>query len=160
MRRTYRPRPVTLLIGGAVALALTVFGLTILAVTIWGLVAEGWGYWGLASAALFGMIGILLWRMVFAHITVDDTHVIVANILSTRRIPLEEVEGFEVSYAYWGVSAILRDGRMVVINAIYKSNVAHFGRFPTRADRIVGELNDILEEWRVRQTDAASPGPP
>ena len=141
----YRPGSVLRTLLYLLALVLSGFAIAILGATALGIATEGSeAVWGVASAALFALIVLPVWRMARLRLSVGDGGVTIVNVLSTRHLPWEQIARFEVGWAYWGISAVCIDGRSVLVNAVQKSNVAHVTRQRTHADDVVGELNRIL----------------
>jgi hypothetical protein len=95
----------------------------------------------LVFLAVFGgtMVGLLR-----ARIVADDAGVTVVNYLSTKRFRWDEIDRFEVGFAYWGITLVPRAGSPMKVNAVQKANLYHWLGVRRRADRIVDELNAIL----------------
>ena len=79
----------------------------------------------------------------------------VVNYLSTKRAAWDEIDRFEVGWAYWGATRVPRRGPPVTMNAAQKSNLYHWLKRRGRADVIVDELNAILGARRA----SSEPGP-
>jgi hypothetical protein len=103
-------------------------------------------YPGLGTAAIFIAIGWLCWRAASARFTVSDDRVIVArNYFRTWRMSIKDVEQFEPGDPY-GIRASLRSGKRIQINAVQKSNWATWTGKRTRADVIVDQLNEMIDQ--------------
>lgn len=143
----YQPGSILRTLLYLLALILSGFTLAVFGATLWVVsVTDGSeAVWGLASAAVCASFALATWRVARVRLSVGEHGLTIVNVISTRQLPWENIARFEVGWAYWGVSAVLRDGRSVLTNALQKSNVAHVGRRWTHADDVVEELNRILD---------------
>ena len=48
----------------------------------------------------------------------------IVNYLSTHRLSWSEIERFDSRHGYFGILAVTKDGRVIRLNALQKSNVA------------------------------------
>ena len=108
------------------------------------------GLGALVATPMFVAFGILLWRMAEVGLRVSERDLTIVNIVGIRRLQWDEIDRFDAGRAYWGISAVLRDGGRVTINAIQKSNIASATGTPTRADEVATELNRLLASRRDR----------
>jgi hypothetical protein len=149
MCRVYRPM-LPLRIGlGLTGAAFTAFG----AVASFAAVFSDQSASGrlvIAGAAIFfGGLGVLQFFMMRARLVADDAGVEVVNYLTRRRFRWNEVDRFEVGFAYYGISLVPRFGSPLKVNAIQKTNLYHWLGKEGRADRIVDELNALLADRRL-----------
>lgn len=157
MRRVFRQTTFTRIVLGALGAVAIIVGLFLIAVASF---ADGSG----AERALTIVIalgitalGILQLCVLRARVVADDTGVEIVNYVSRRRYPWDEVDRFEVGFAYWGITLVPRSGPPVKVNAIQKTNLYHWLGKRGRADRVVEELNALLAAHR---TPAVPPPPP
>ena len=75
----------------------------------------------------------------------DKDGVSIVNFIKTYRFGWDEIDRFEVGGGYWGIAVRLLSGRLITMNAIQKANISTWFRWPTRADRVVQELNGLLQ---------------
>ena len=82
------------------------------------------------------------------RLVVSESGLTVINYTGSSALGWEQIAGFHVGNAYWGISIDLRDGTVVKVNAVQKSNLMSWLHRPARADRVVAEL---IQEWSQRQ---------
>lgn len=95
------------------------------------------------------LAAVMMWRQARLSVRAPAEGLTVTNYLGAKRLRWSEIDHFDSSAAYWGIAAILRDGSIVRLNAVQKSNLARWLNEPTRADGITDELNARLREARV-----------
>ena len=144
--RTYRPtRPLML---ASIVLAV-LLGCLALGFLVFFLVALLRGDFGDAAFAGFdvvavGALAVLMWRQSQLQVVVHDTGLHVVNHLSTFGVAWDSIERFDSSFGYWGIRVMMKDGRIIWLNAITKWNIAAWLNRLTRADEIAEELNEGL----------------
>lgn len=156
MRRVYRPTLVVRVLLGVLGVVLLVLGLFILTVASF---ADGGPTERAVTVAIAVAVLVLSSLQLYllrARLTADDVGVDVVNYSSRRRFRWDEIDRFEVGFAYFGVSLVPRTGAPLRVNAIQKPNLLHWLGRRGRADRIVDELNALLAERRR----PAIPAPP
>jgi hypothetical protein len=102
---------------------------------------------GVASfIGLYGIAYLLLTRVLLRpRIVAGDDGVTVVNFVGkARRAEWREIDAFSVRPGYFGISIHLKDGGILMANAVQKSNLMRWLRRPTRADDVVAELNGEL----------------
>jgi Bacterial PH domain len=85
-----------------------------------------------------------MWRQSRLQVVVHDTGLHVVNYLSTFRVPWDSIERFDSFFGYWGIRVMMKDGRIVTLNATQKQTIAVWLHRLTRADKIANELNERL----------------
>jgi hypothetical protein len=98
----------------------------------------------LILALMAGGFAAFLWRQSQLRVIADDKGLTVVNYLSTHRLAWSEIERFDSRYGYYGILAVTKDGRVIRLNALQKSNVASWLNLRVRADNIASELNAQL----------------
>jgi hypothetical protein len=103
---------------------------------------------GLGTAALFGAWGLVFWRLGTVRLVLEGDDFLVRSYLRTTRVPILEVDRFDVgSGSYWGADLLLRHSfRTIKVNAIQKGNWALWPveRQGTKADVLVTKLNELV----------------
>ena len=89
----------------------------------------------------------LLYRMRRSRIEVrPDAITIRNNFGPALEVPWRDIEAFDEG-GYWGIDLVLHTGGRLVMNAVQKSSMARLTNARARADDVVDELNDYLEEY-------------
>ena len=78
------------------------------------------------------------------RIIVSDNGVTIANYASTKRLKWADIREFSIGSGYMGIWVHLSSGKILIANAVQKSNYMMWLKRPARADRIVAELNAEL----------------
>jgi hypothetical protein len=157
MRRVYRPTRIGRVLFGLLSAAFALFGLVGVAVASFSDEASGERIGILFPAALFVALGCLMLFSLRVRIVADDRGVEVVNYASRHRFRWEEIDRFEVGFAYFGITVVPKQGPPIKANAVQKSNLYHWLRQQGRADRIVEELTGLLVE---RSVPSILPPPP
>jgi hypothetical protein len=155
MRRVYRPTRIGRVLFGLLSAAFALFGLVGVAVASFSDEASGERIAILFPAALFVASGCLMLFSLRVRIVADDRGVEVVNYVSRHRFRWEEIDRFEVGFAYFGITVVPKQGPPIKANAV--QNLYHWLKQQGRADRIVGELNGLLVE---RSVPSILPPPP
>jgi hypothetical protein len=156
MRRVYRQTLGARIALGALGVGSVLLGVFLLAVASFADGSDAERLWTIVVALAIVALGVLQLLVLRAKLVVDEAGVEVVNYASRRRFRWEEVDRFEVGFAYWGISLVPRTGPPVKVNAVQKTNLYHWLHRRGRADRIVEELNALLAERR----GPAIPPPP
>jgi hypothetical protein len=125
------------------------FGLMIAFVSVVSMASEDVSQHGLTVGLICLVFAGAILLLLRVKVVANDQGVEVANYVSRRRFAWNEIERFEVGFAYWGVSLVPRLGPPIKLNAIQKSNLYHWMHKEGRADRAVAELNAILASRRA-----------
>jgi hypothetical protein len=75
-----------------------------------------------------------------------DEVLLIVNTLRRHRVPLAEIDRFEIGRNYLGITMYRNDGTRLVIHGVQKPNIAHWLRRRTKADEIVDELNEVVRK--------------
>jgi Bacterial PH domain len=153
----YRPRLVFIICSLVLAVASGGLSLVAIAASAVSLFrgspdkAAEWIIVGLMS----GGFAALMWRQSQLRVIADDMGLMVVNYFSTHRLAWSEVERFDSSYGYFGIVVVTKDGRVIRLNALQKSNLARWLNMRVRADRIANQLNaqlshEAAEDMRAR----------
>jgi hypothetical protein len=94
------------------------------------------------DAVAIGAFAVLMWRQSRLRIVANEECLTVVNYLSTSHLPWTSIDRFDSSTGYFGIRAIMKDGRIVSLNAVQKWNLAVWLHRLTRADVIANELNE------------------
>ncbi|HEX6400706.1 MAG TPA: PH domain-containing protein [Actinomycetota bacterium] len=156
MRRVFRQTTVTRVVLGALGVVAIVTGLFVIAVASFADGGDAERALTIAIALGITALGLLQLFVLRARVVADDAGVEIVNYTSRRRVAWDEIDRFEVGFAYWGITLVPRSGPPVKMNAIQKTNLYHWLGKRGRADRVVEELNALLEEHR----GPAVPPPP
>jgi hypothetical protein len=141
--RTYRPMTGARVLGGAMFFGTAFFGLVIAFVPVVSMASEEVSQHGLTVGLVCLVFAGVLFLLLRVKVEANDWGVEVVNHVSRRRFAWNEIERFEVGFAYWGVSLVPRSGPPIKLNSIQKSNLYHWMHKEGRADRAVAELNAI-----------------
>jgi hypothetical protein len=80
------------------------------------------------QATLFGFLLLVFAGttslLLRAKVVADERGVQLVNYLSKKQFLWNEIDRFEVGFAYWGISLVPRSGTPVRVNAIQKPNLA------------------------------------
>lgn len=112
----------------------------------------------IAAVGVWLLYAALVSRLTRVRLVVDQSGLTVINYLRTHSLRWEEIRGFRAAGAYWGISIDLRNGKTINANAVQKSNLMTMLNIPSRADRVVTELNEEL--WKHRGMPAPPPPSP
>ena len=156
MRRVFRQTTVTRVVLGALGVVAIVTGLFVIAVASFADGGDAERALTIAIALGITALGLLQLFVLRARVVADDAGVEIVNYTSRRRVAWDEIDRFEVGFAYWGITLVPRSGPPVKMNAIQKTNLYHWLGKRGRADRVVEELNALLGEHR----GPAVPPPP
>ena len=156
MRRVFRQTTVTRVVLGALGVVAIVTGLFVIAVASFADGGDAERALTIAIALGITALGLLQLFVLRARGVADDAGVEIVNYTWRRRVAWDEIDRFEVGFAYWGITLVPRSGPPVKMNAIQKTNLYHWLGKRGRADRVVEELNALLEEHR----GPAVPPPP
>jgi Bacterial PH domain len=102
---------------------------------------------GVASfVGVYGITYLLFARVLLRpRIVVGDDGVTVVNFVGkARRAEWQDIGAFSVGAGYFGISIHLKNGGVLIANAVRRSNLMSWLRRPTRADHVVAELNGEL----------------
>ena len=142
----YRPRLVFIVCWLVVAVAvggLSLVSLGTSAVSLFRGSPDKAAEW-MILALMAGGFAAFLWRQSQLRVNADDKGLTIVNYLSTHRLAWSEIERFDSRYGYYGILAVTKDGRVIRLNALQKSNVASWLNLRVRADNIASELNAEL----------------
>jgi hypothetical protein len=89
-----------------------------------------------------GAFAALMSRQSRLRIVANEEDLTVVNYLSRFHLPWTSIARFDSSTGYFGIRAIMKDGRIVSLNAVQKWNLAVWLHRLTRADVIANELNE------------------
>jgi hypothetical protein len=142
----YRPRLV--LIVASLVLAVAVGGLSLVSlgasvVSLFRGSPDEAAEW-IILALMEGGFAAFLWRQSQLRVIADDKRLTVVNYLSTHRLAWSEIERFDSRSGYYGIVAVTKDGGLIRLNALQKSNLARWLNMQVRADDIASELNAQL----------------
>ena len=157
MRRVYRASPFLRILLTLVGAAMILLGLFLLAVASFADGSAGERAATIALACAFIVLGALQLFLLRARVVATDEGIEVVNYFSRHRFRWEEIDRFEVGFAYFGITVVPKQGPPIKANAIQKSNLYHWLKQQGRADRIVLELNGLLAE---RSVASILPPPP
>jgi Bacterial PH domain len=157
MRRVYRPTIVTRVVLVSLGVAVVLLSLFVLAVASFADGSDRERLWTILFALALGVLGALQLFLMRVRLVADDDGVEIVNYVSRRRFRWDQIDRFEVGFAYWGISLVPRSGPPVKVNAVQKTNLYHWLGRPGRADTIVAELNGLLAE---RTSPPVPPPPP
>jgi hypothetical protein len=160
MRRVYRQTLAARIALGALGVAAVLLGAFLLAVASFADGSDAERLWTIVVALPILALGVLQLLVLRAKLVVDDAGVEVVNYVSRRRFRWDEIDRFEVGFAYWGISLVPPTGPPVKVNAVQKTNLYHWLHRPGRADRVVEELNALLAERRGPAIPPPPVGPP
>jgi hypothetical protein len=143
---TYRPRTVSIVVSIAFAMAFAVFALVGIGAAIVTAAQRRFdvSLWALLDAAFSGAAALGFWRQSRLRIHADEEGLTIVNYLSSRRIAWTDMDRFDSSTGYLGTRLLLRDGTIVLLNALQKANAASWLGWETRADRLTKELDASL----------------
>ena len=144
MRRVFRQTTPTRVVLGALGVVAILAGLFVLAVASFADGSDAERALTIAIAAGITVFGILQLLVLRARVVADDAGVEIVNYVSRRRIAWDDIERFEVGFAYWGITLVPRSGPPMKVNAIQKTNLYHWLGRRGRADRVVEELNALM----------------
>lgn len=156
MSQVYRSTTIARVLLGVLGVGIVLLGLFLLAVASFADGSDAERAATIAVALAFVLLGGLQLFLLRAKLVVDDGGVEVVNWFSRRRFRWDEIDRFEVGFAYFGVSLVPRTGAPMKVNAVQKTNLYHWLGKGGRADRIVDELNERL----VAERPAIPPPPP
>jgi Bacterial PH domain len=148
MRRVFRPTLAARIALGVLGVVAVLAGLFVLAVASFADGSTEERVLTIVVAVLVIALGVLQLFLLRVRLVADDDGVEVVNYLSRRRYAWEEIDRFEVGYAYLGITFVPWTGPPIKVNAVQKTNLYHWLRKPGRADRVVEELNGLLAERR------------
>jgi hypothetical protein len=148
MRRVYRPTLAGRVLFGLLSAAFALLGLVGVAVASFGDGTSAERIAIFVPAALFVAFGCLLLFFLRVRVVADDRGVDVVNYLSRQGFGWDEIDRFEVGFAYLGISLVPLRAAPIKVNAIQKTNLYHWLKKRGRADRIVDELNELLAQRR------------
>jgi len=78
----------------------------------------------------------------FLEIAVDGVGVTAVNMFRTKRLPWAEIVGFRVASGAMGIETLLRDGSIVMMNAVTTATRAASAKERLTADEVVQVLAD------------------
>jgi hypothetical protein len=96
-------------------------------------------YVAINAVAFLGFVVLLRPRII-----VSANGVTIVNYVSTKRLKWDDIKGFSIGSGYLGIWVHLSDGKILIANAVQKSNYMMWVKRPARADRVVTELNAEL----------------
>ena len=89
----------------------------------------------------------LLYRMRRSRIEVRPDAVTIRNNFGpVLEVPWRDIDGFDEG-GYWGIDLVLHTGGRLTMNAVQKSSIARLTNARAKADDVVDELNEYLEEF-------------
>jgi hypothetical protein len=142
--RIYRPMTGARVLGWVFAFGIAFLGLAIAFVSVVSMASEDVSRQGLTVGLVCLVFAGVIFLLLRVKVEANDLGVEVVNYVYRRHFAWNEIERFEVGFAYWGVSLVPRSGPPIRLNAIQKSNLYHWTHRKGRADRAVEELNVIL----------------
>jgi hypothetical protein len=119
-------------------------GFVILIVSVFSMATEEVTRQGLIVGAIVIVFSCGALLLIRVKVVADHDGIQVVNYVSRRRFAWDDIERFEVGFAYWGVTLVPRSGAPIKLNAVQKSKACHWMHKRGRADIAVDELNTFL----------------
>ncbi len=74
-----------------------------------------------------GVFAVLMWRQSRLQVVGHDTDLHVVNYPSTFLVPWDSIERFDSPLGYWDIRVMMKDGRIIRLNAITKCGASPSG---------------------------------